>query len=110
MVLHGVTYRCRCHVPDMVLRWHSSRAATMSQTWSYTDSPLSVPMPCPRHGLTLALLSLCRCHVPDMVLHWHTHCHGPTMVFSVNSSRVVVRMYLTLHFSRLILQSNFVLA
>ncbi|KAH1056452.1 hypothetical protein J1N35_034517 [Gossypium stocksii] len=25
----------------------------MSQTWSYTSSPLSMPMPCPRHGLIL---------------------------------------------------------
>ncbi|KHG07556.1 hypothetical protein F383_34288 [Gossypium arboreum] len=35
----------------------------MSQTWSYT--PVSVPMPCPRHGLTLALI-IWLMHVPDM--------------------------------------------
>ncbi|KHG23675.1 hypothetical protein F383_03408 [Gossypium arboreum] len=40
----------------------------MSQTLSYTSSRMSVPMPCPGHGLTLT--HLCRCHVPDMVLHW----------------------------------------
>ncbi|KAH1097656.1 hypothetical protein J1N35_014577 [Gossypium stocksii] len=28
----------------------------MSQTWSCTSSPLSVSMPCPRHGLTLTHL------------------------------------------------------
>ncbi|KHG23298.1 Cytochrome P450 [Gossypium arboreum] len=35
----------------------------MSQTWAYTNSCISRPMPCPRHGLTLALIYQCRCHV-----------------------------------------------
>ncbi|KHG26759.1 hypothetical protein F383_04549 [Gossypium arboreum] len=38
----------------MVLHWLTSRGRCMSQTWSYTSSHISVPMPCPRHGLTLA--------------------------------------------------------
>ncbi|KHG15053.1 hypothetical protein F383_20361 [Gossypium arboreum] len=37
----------------------------MSQTWSYTSSSILVPMPCPRHGLTLAYVSS-PMHVPDM--------------------------------------------
>ncbi|KAH1073159.1 hypothetical protein J1N35_025487 [Gossypium stocksii] len=31
----------------------AAEADAMSQTWSYTGSPLSVLMPCPIHGLTL---------------------------------------------------------
>ncbi|KHG00089.1 hypothetical protein F383_16927 [Gossypium arboreum] len=51
----------------------------MSQTWSYTDTSrsqcmsqtcltlalVSMPMPCPKHGLTLALI-MWPIHVPDM--------------------------------------------
>ncbi|KHG08252.1 PRAME family member 7 [Gossypium arboreum] len=42
----------------------------MSQTWSYTRSSISVPMPCPRHDLTLTHLvaDACLRHV----LHWLT--------------------------------------
>ncbi|MFQ6667117.1 hypothetical protein Gotur_033242 [Gossypium turneri] len=37
MVLHGMfSYRCPCHVPDMVLHGTSHLGANaMSQTWSY---------------------------------------------------------------------------
>ncbi|MFQ6636725.1 hypothetical protein Gotur_013177, partial [Gossypium turneri] len=34
---------------------------------------ISVPMPCPRHGLTVDLSSQYQCHVPDMVLHGTSH-------------------------------------
>ncbi|MFQ6626158.1 hypothetical protein Gotur_005459 [Gossypium turneri] len=34
---------------------------------------ISVPMPCPRHGLTGDLSSRCQRHVPDMVLHGTSH-------------------------------------
>ncbi|MFQ6667077.1 hypothetical protein Gotur_033218, partial [Gossypium turneri] len=71
MVLHGMfSYRCPCHVPDMVLRGTSHLGANaMSQTWSYMGSLISVPTPCPRHGLTWDLSSRCQRYVPDMVLH-----------------------------------------
>ncbi|KHG26093.1 hypothetical protein F383_05870 [Gossypium arboreum] len=39
-----------------------------------------MPMPCPRHSPTLALIYRCRCHVPDMVLLWlanQSRCHVP---------------------------------
>ncbi|KHG18851.1 hypothetical protein F383_04043 [Gossypium arboreum] len=39
----------------------------MSQTWSYTSSSISVPMPCPRHDLTLTHLVVDAC--PSHVLH-----------------------------------------
>ncbi|KHG12508.1 Phosphopantetheine adenylyltransferase [Gossypium arboreum] len=39
----------------------------MSQTWSYTSSHISVPMPCPRHGLTLTHLIADAC--PRHLLH-----------------------------------------
>ncbi|KHG07787.1 hypothetical protein F383_34892 [Gossypium arboreum] len=41
---------------------------TMFQTWSYTRFRISVPMPCPKHGLTLTHLvaDACLRHV----LHW----------------------------------------
>ncbi|KHF97809.1 S-crystallin 1 [Gossypium arboreum] len=42
----------------------------MSQTWSYTSSHISVPMPCPIHGLTLTHLVADVC--PKHVLHWFT--------------------------------------
>ncbi|MFQ6669395.1 hypothetical protein Gotur_034657, partial [Gossypium turneri] len=59
-------------------------AHAMSQTWSYGGPLISVPMPCPRHGLTWDLSSRCqrhvsdissRCqlHVPDMVLRGTSH-------------------------------------
>ncbi|MFQ6656242.1 hypothetical protein Gotur_026441 [Gossypium turneri] len=77
MVLHGMflvlpmsyprngltwefSYRCSCHVPDMVLRGTSHLGVnTMSQTWSYMR-PLIIsmmPMPCPRHDLTWDLFT-----------------------------------------------------
>ncbi|MFQ6658878.1 hypothetical protein Gotur_027970, partial [Gossypium turneri] len=34
---------------------------------------ISVPMSCPRHGLTGDLSSRCQRHVPDMVLHGTSH-------------------------------------
>ncbi|KHG21261.1 hypothetical protein F383_01016 [Gossypium arboreum] len=51
----------------------------MSQTWFYTDTSrsrcmshtcltlaiISIPIPCPKHGLTLALI-MWPMHVPDM--------------------------------------------
>ncbi|MFQ6655094.1 hypothetical protein Gotur_025796 [Gossypium turneri] len=54
------SYRCPCHVPDMVL-WGTSHlgANAMSQTWSYMG-PLMIsrmPMPCPGHGLTWDLFT-----------------------------------------------------
>ncbi|MFQ6626160.1 hypothetical protein Gotur_005463 [Gossypium turneri] len=78
MVLHGMfsilpmpyprygltwefSYRCPCHVPDMVLRGTSHLGANaMSQTWSYVGPliTLIMPMPCPRHGLTWDLIPL----------------------------------------------------
>ncbi|MFQ6645960.1 hypothetical protein Gotur_019531 [Gossypium turneri] len=55
------SYRCPCHVPDMVLRGTSHLGANaMSQTWSYMG-PLIIsmmPMPCSRHGLTWDLIPL----------------------------------------------------
>ncbi|KHG09809.1 hypothetical protein F383_05434 [Gossypium arboreum] len=42
----------------------------MSQTWSYTSSSISVPLPCSRHGLTLTHLVADVC--PKHVLHWLT--------------------------------------
>ncbi|KHG27714.1 Uba3-binding but2 [Gossypium arboreum] len=42
----------------------------MSQTWPYTSSHISVPIPCPRHGLTLTHLIADAC--PRHVLHWLT--------------------------------------
>ncbi|MFQ6625822.1 hypothetical protein Gotur_006442 [Gossypium turneri] len=72
MVLHGMflvlpmpyprygltwefSYRCPCHVLDMVLRGTSNLGANaMSQTWSYMR-PLIISMmlmPCSKHGLT----------------------------------------------------------
>ncbi|KHF97722.1 hypothetical protein F383_36945 [Gossypium arboreum] len=122
----------------MVLYWLPYIGVdAMFQTWSYTSLHITMPMPCskhgltlarilrpmpcPRHGLTLAHITIpmpCskhglklalytgvdsksqtwpyadtyrgRCYVPDMVLHWLSYRHGPTMVFSVNSSRVFV--------------------
>ncbi|KHG23931.1 hypothetical protein F383_28506 [Gossypium arboreum] len=38
----------------MVLNWLTHQVNAMSQTWSYTDSHISVLIPCPRHSLTLA--------------------------------------------------------
>ncbi|KAL1083654.1 hypothetical protein V6Z11_D09G212800 [Gossypium hirsutum] len=43
-------------------------------TWDH----ISMPMSCPRHGLTLALISS-RCHVPDMVLHWLSYVRADAM-------------------------------
>ncbi|MFQ6664629.1 hypothetical protein Gotur_031682 [Gossypium turneri] len=44
---------CQCHIPDMVLHESSHISAhAMSQTWSYEGPLISVPTPCPRHGLT----------------------------------------------------------
>ncbi|MFQ6660070.1 hypothetical protein Gotur_028699 [Gossypium turneri] len=75
MVLHGMfhvlpmpyprydltwefSYRCPCHVPDMVLEGTSHLDAnTMSQTWSYMGPLVSVPRPCPIHGLTWDLFT-----------------------------------------------------
>ncbi|MFQ6630726.1 hypothetical protein Gotur_009692 [Gossypium turneri] len=55
-----ISYRCPCHVPDIVLRGTSHLGANaMSQTWSYMG-PLIVsmmPMSCPRHGLTWDLFT-----------------------------------------------------
>ena len=48
-------------------------AHAMSQTWSYRGPLISVPTPCPRHGLTWDLSSRCPCHVLDMVLQGTSH-------------------------------------
>ncbi|MFQ6666901.1 hypothetical protein Gotur_033097 [Gossypium turneri] len=78
MVLHGMfpvlpmpyprygltwefSYRCPCHIPDMILRGTSNLSAnTMSYTWSYVGPLITsiMPMPCPRHGLTWGLIPL----------------------------------------------------
>ncbi|MFQ6624104.1 hypothetical protein Gotur_004069, partial [Gossypium turneri] len=56
--------------PGHSLIWDvSCTANTISQIWSYMGVLISVPMPCPRHGLTGDLSSRCQRHVPDMVLH-----------------------------------------
>ncbi|MFQ6626688.1 hypothetical protein Gotur_005730 [Gossypium turneri] len=78
MVLHGMfpvlpmpyprygltwefSYRCPCHVPDIVL-WGTSHlgANAMSQKWSYVGPLITsiMPMPCPRHGFTWDLIPL----------------------------------------------------
>ncbi|KHG08116.1 hypothetical protein F383_34787 [Gossypium arboreum] len=54
----------------MVLHWLIHQVDAMSQTWSYTSSHITVPMPCPRHGLTLTHLVADAC--PRHVLHWLT--------------------------------------
>ncbi|KHG15082.1 hypothetical protein F383_18902 [Gossypium arboreum] len=48
----------------MFLHWLTSRGRSMSQT-CLTLALVSMPMLCPRHGLTLALL-MRPMHVPDM--------------------------------------------
>ncbi|MFQ6627145.1 hypothetical protein Gotur_004724 [Gossypium turneri] len=61
MVLHGTSHDLK-------------DANAMFQTWSYMGPlMISVPMPCPRHGLTGDLSSQCQRHVPDMVLHGTSH-------------------------------------
>ncbi|MFQ6648138.1 hypothetical protein Gotur_021585, partial [Gossypium turneri] len=60
---HGLTgdlsSGCQRHVPDMVLLGtsHNLSAHAMSQTWSYGEPLISVPMPCPRHGLIWDLIT-----------------------------------------------------
>ncbi|MFQ6667793.1 hypothetical protein Gotur_033690 [Gossypium turneri] len=46
---------------------------SISQIWSYMGVLISVPMPCPKHGLTGDLSSRCQRHVLDMVLHGTSH-------------------------------------
>ncbi|MFQ6668752.1 hypothetical protein Gotur_034288 [Gossypium turneri] len=48
-------------------------ANVISQIWSYMGVLISVPMPCPRHGLTGDLSSRCQRHVLDMVLYGTSH-------------------------------------
>ncbi|MFQ6645942.1 hypothetical protein Gotur_019117 [Gossypium turneri] len=49
----GCFMYCQCHILDMVLHESSHiDAHSMSQTWSYGGLLISVPMPCPKHGLT----------------------------------------------------------
>ncbi|MFQ6640649.1 hypothetical protein Gotur_016363 [Gossypium turneri] len=81
MVLHGMfhvlpmpyprygltwefSYRCPCHVLDMVLQGtsHLGDAKAMSQTWSY-----------------MGCLMYCQCHIPDMVLHESSHIGAHAM-------------------------------
>ncbi|KHG21039.1 NTE family protein [Gossypium arboreum] len=50
--------------PRHVLHWLTSRGQWMSQT-CLTLALISIPMPCPRHGLTLALI-MWPMHVPYM--------------------------------------------
>ncbi|KHG20303.1 Dimethylglycine dehydrogenase-2C mitochondrial [Gossypium arboreum] len=54
----------------MVLHWLIYQVNAMSQTWSYTSSHISMPMPCPRHGLSLTHLVADAC--PRHVSHWLT--------------------------------------
>ncbi|KHG24456.1 hypothetical protein F383_00869 [Gossypium arboreum] len=68
MSLDMVLHCSYINIDAMSQTWSyiDSQADAMSQTWSYTGSHISRSMPCPRHGLTLALIY--RCHVLDMVL------------------------------------------
>ncbi|KHG03538.1 ribosome-releasing factor 2, mitochondrial [Gossypium arboreum] len=42
MVLHDVSYRCQCHILDMVLQGININANAMSQTWSYMGSHITL--------------------------------------------------------------------
>ncbi|KAL1153007.1 hypothetical protein V6Z11_A09G147600 [Gossypium hirsutum] len=86
-------------------------AHAMSQTWSYRGPLISVPTPCPRHGLTWDVLvmvpmpcprhgligdlsSRCQRHVPDMVLHGTSRlgAHAMSQTWSYRGPLMILRM------------------
>ncbi|KHF97369.1 swr1-complex 4 [Gossypium arboreum] len=63
--------------PRHVLHWLTSRGRYMSQT-CLTLALVSIPMPCPRHGLTLTLI-MWLMHVPDMS-YTSSHMNDPNVM------------------------------